>query len=442
MNHKIKRRITNATFCRHARRLFAALLGLSLIVAPVFSAGAGASLLLKYVRLAIAGDSITEQKIYSRDLEMYLTVCQPQLEACVFQFGSGGETAGGFLSRMDADLKYFKPTMVTLCYGMNDGHYHAYEPSLGEAYEKALAEIVSKLKSENVQPVVSGPGAVDTEYFKSRGLSVPCDVYNQTLQELSAIAGKVAASNQCPHVDLHGLMMEVMAKAKLALGQDYDVCGRDGVHPHPNGHLIMAYAFLKDMGFDGDLGTVTLDYQGKSSAEGGHVLKSFDQGQAVVESHRYPFCFSGDVHSTNSADSILPFLPFNFDLNRLTLVVKHAPSEKMKVTWGKQQKVFSKTDLKKGINLAAEFNPNPFNADFERVETAVAAKQAYETDMIKNMAHGLRAVRNSYQQDKEAMAAVDLLDRKMIERWEDLNAKVKASFKPVTSTIRIESASE
>ena len=31
-------------------------------------------------RLAICGDSITEQKMYSRIMETYLTVCVPQLE--------------------------------------------------------------------------------------------------------------------------------------------------------------------------------------------------------------------------------------------------------------------------------------------------------------------------------------------------------------------------
>lgn len=38
-------------------------------------------------RLAICGDSITEQKMYSRILETYLTVCVPELRLQVRQFG-------------------------------------------------------------------------------------------------------------------------------------------------------------------------------------------------------------------------------------------------------------------------------------------------------------------------------------------------------------------
>ena len=42
-------------------------------------------------RLAICGDSITEQKMYSRIMETYLTVCAPELNVSVRQYGWSGE---------------------------------------------------------------------------------------------------------------------------------------------------------------------------------------------------------------------------------------------------------------------------------------------------------------------------------------------------------------
>src|SRR6476646_4229019 len=51
-------------------------------------------------RLAICGDSITEQKMYSRIIEDYLTVCVPELKITVRQYGWSGERAPGFLARM------------------------------------------------------------------------------------------------------------------------------------------------------------------------------------------------------------------------------------------------------------------------------------------------------------------------------------------------------
>jgi hypothetical protein len=69
-------------------------------------------------RLAIIGDSITEQKMYSRIIETYLTLCVPDLKISTRQFGWSGETAEGFLHRMTNDCLRFQPTIATLCYGM------------------------------------------------------------------------------------------------------------------------------------------------------------------------------------------------------------------------------------------------------------------------------------------------------------------------------------
>src|SRR5688572_9266950 len=67
-------------------------------------------------RLAICGDSITEQKMYSRAIETYLTVCAPELDISIRQYGWGGEQAPGFLARMTNDCLRFEPTVATTCY--------------------------------------------------------------------------------------------------------------------------------------------------------------------------------------------------------------------------------------------------------------------------------------------------------------------------------------
>src|SRR3954470_7286814 len=73
--------------------------------------------------LAICGDSITEQKMYSVYIEDYLLMCQPVSGVQSMQFGWSGEKADGFLKRMDNDVLRFKPRVATTCYGMNDGGY-------------------------------------------------------------------------------------------------------------------------------------------------------------------------------------------------------------------------------------------------------------------------------------------------------------------------------
>src|ERR1700761_9326416 len=54
-------------------------------------------------RLAICGDSITEQRMYSRIMETYITVALPELDVKVRQYGWSGEWASGFLKRMTND---------------------------------------------------------------------------------------------------------------------------------------------------------------------------------------------------------------------------------------------------------------------------------------------------------------------------------------------------
>src|SRR5678810_847828 len=100
-------------------------------------------------RLAICGDSITEQKMYSRIMEDYLTMCVPQLEVTVRQYGWGGEVAPGFLARMTNDCLRFKPTIATTCYGMNDHEYRPYEERIGEVYREKSTAIVEAFKANH-----------------------------------------------------------------------------------------------------------------------------------------------------------------------------------------------------------------------------------------------------------------------------------------------------
>ncbi len=389
-------------------------------------------------RLAVAGDSITEQKLYSRYLELYLLACRPDLNTRVMQFGWGGERAAGFAARMANDLAGFQPTLVTTCYGMNDGSYTAYTEAIGKAYEIPMRDIVTRLKAQGVTVVVGSPGAVDTRYFRNDpGLA---QVYNENLAQLTEIARKVAAEAGMPFADVHGAMRDAMTKAKAALGDDYDVCGRDGVHPNANGHLVMAYAFLKAMGFDGDLGTITVDLKGEATASEGHQVLSSHEGVVEIESSRYPFCFFGGEADSGGTRSILPFLPFNQDLNRLTLIVKNLETEQAEVTWGGATKTFARADLEKGINLAAEFLDNPFSVPFRQLESQVAAKQAFETYLIKSQVTQYPALKRLVNEDPQILALAEAFHKALWEYEARQQEQVRAALAPVKHTLTVKPA--
>src|SRR4029078_2614092 len=254
------------------------------------------------------GDSITEQKQYSVFIQDYMLMCQPAEKLQVAQFGWGGETAAGFQKRMKNDTLRFKPTLITTCFGMNDGGYTVLTKERADLYRTSTQQIIDKAKKAGVRTIIIGsPGCVDADKFRGKSA-----VYNKTLGELRDIAREVAEANSVAFADVHTPMMDAMTKAKAKYGKEYHVGGGDGVHPDANGHLVMAYAFLKALGCDGDIGKITVDLgPNKATAEHGHKVLSCSDGKVDIESSRYPFCFYGDPKSTSATTGITECVPLN-----------------------------------------------------------------------------------------------------------------------------------
>ena len=122
----------------------------------------------------------------------------------------------------------------------------------------------------------------------------------------------------------------------------------------------------------------------------------------------------------------MTLVPFNEELNRLTLIVNDASKPKYKVSWDTDSKEFSGEQLRKGINLVAHFPINPFSKQFAQVDAAVAAKQAFETKQIKQLFHGAGAKTN--------MTAIVESSEKEHQRLADA---LKEAFVPVIYRISI-----
>ncbi len=424
------------------RNLMTGMLSLALTLLASLSFAQTTSAVTPGARIAIVGDSITEQKLYSKQMEAYLLACTGVPEVKVFQFGWGGETAGGFANRAENDLAAFKPTVVTLCYGMNDGGYQPWRKEIGDGYTGAMRSVLAKLAEAGVKTVVIGsPGAVDQNFFRPgqmMGDRASHVAYNDNLAHLRDIDKALAEETKQRFADVHQAMFVTMEKTQAALGKEYDVCGRDGFHPNPNGHLIMAYAFLKGLGVDGQIGEIVVDLQGKPSASAGHKVVGGVAGKVELESTRWPFCFDGDAKSSNGTRSITPFLPFNDELNRLTLKVKGLDADKAKVTWGDQSKEFSKEQLTAGINLAAEFSATPFDPAFQKLVGAIGNKQNFETYMIKQVITNFRSFPNELKEDAELQQALAVVRSRLMARQEKLDSEVRQTLVPVQHTIVVE----
>jgi lysophospholipase L1-like esterase len=419
-------------------RRFMRVTALFLIVGATFcpQALAADAKLAQGDHVAVIGDSITEQRLYSLYIEDYLLMCKPALDLRVTQFGWGGETAPGFAHRMANDALRFHPVVATTCFGMNDGGYSPMDAEKGKRYRDGQKSIVEQLKKAGVRLIVVGsPGCVDADTFAGHKPEQAA-MYNKTLAALRDISRDLAAEEGVVFANVFDPMIDAMTKAKAKYGREYHLGGGDGVHPDRNGHLVMAYAFLKALGCDGTIGAVLIDLAGnKADASEGHRVLSCANGRVEVESSRYPFCFYGDPASPSSTRGVLEFIPFNDALNRFVLIVRGAGEGKVKVTWGNASKEFSAAALADGINLAAEFLDNPFSEPFRAGEEAIAAKQGMEVGLIKNLIHDLPEYLRALPEEKESL---ERIAGALVKKDEAARNAAAAAVKPVKHTITIE----
>jgi hypothetical protein len=394
-------------------------------------------------RLAICGDSITEQKMYSRIMEDYLTMCVPELGVTVRQFGWSGERMPGFLARMTNDCLRFHPTVATTCYGMNDHEYRPYEERIGQTYSNSSVAAVEAFKANDVRVVLGSAGCVGKIPFWVKSATGTVEDLNLNLCTLRNLDIEIAQKEHVGFADVFWPMLQAGVTARKQWGTNYAIAGKDGVHPGWAGHAVMAYAFLKGLGLDGSIGQLQVDLKrGTMKASAGHEVVSSQNGRFEIKSSRYPFCpcvvdiepndsypscAKDDPTKDNSIRSALSLIPFNQQLNRLILVAKNGKANSYVVTWGDQHKSFTARQLTRGINLADEFPHNPFSAAFGKVDAAVAAKQAYETKQIKESFRSADA-----KTDMEGVATRTERERA------PLAEAIRTAFVPVTHTLKIE----
>ena len=327
-------------------------------------------------RLAICGDSITEQRMYSRIMETYLTVALPELKIGTRQYGWSGEQASGFLNRMTNDVLRFEPTVATTCYGMNDHHYRAYEPGIGQAYGSNMTDIVLAFQAAGTRVIAGAPGCIGMKNPPWSNIPGTPKEKNISLCMLRDIDIEIAQVEHSGFADVFWDMYLAQYQALQRYGSDYTLAGKDSVHPGWAGHLVMAYAFLRALDVPGDIGTFTVDLAAnKATVSKGHLLVSYHDSVLTVKSLRYPFCAAGPADKADSIRSGMTLVPFNQELNRLMLVVKGGKANNYQVIWGSANRVYSAQQLAAGVNLAADFEVNPFSDAFKAVDEAVARKQ-------------------------------------------------------------------
>lgn len=383
--------------------------------------------------LALIGDSITETNRHSRMLETYLAVCLPELEVEVRNIGKGGETAEGFLQRIESECLKYQPTAATICYGMNDAGYLNHNRAGADKFRAASQKIVSMLKAAGVRIVLASPGCIGRlpEWEFVRELNGTLDGINTSLMFMRDEVAALASAEQLPFVDHFWNLYCARFIAAEKFSADYAVCGADdGVHPSWAGHTVMAFGLFSALGFDGELGNFAIDLATKTATStGAHTFKAEADNAYAFVSRRYPFCAEGQVDKDWFIRSGMTLVPFNQQFNRMTLKVTGATASRYRVAWTDARNmldewhIYSNTELEAGVNLADDFQRTPFSNNFHRIDDLVFQKQAVESGITwrETNAQWSEASLGEYEAQR-----VRLLDQ------------IKREFVPITHNIRIE----
>lgn len=208
------------------------------------------------------GDSITEQKLYTSDIEDYVLTRFPQWQISFAHSGVGGDkVSGGWAGpvdlRLERDVFAYKPTVVTIMLGMNDGYYRPYDSGIFETYTDGYRHIVDAVQSKlpDVRLTLIQPSPYDdvTHDPKFDG------GYNGVLGRFSAFVSELGNEKHTSTADFNTPIVAALTKAKTLDPVLSPTLIPDRVHPGEGIAWVMAESLLKAWGAPPLVTSVTLD---------------------------------------------------------------------------------------------------------------------------------------------------------------------------------------
>ena len=240
--------------------------------------------------LLFYGDSITEQRLYTTFVETFVLTRYPQLNVRFVNSAWGGENApggnGGSADvRLTRDVLPYKPTVMTVMLGMNDGGYIAFDEERFKRYTAGMEHILQVVKDAfpNVRVTLLEPSPYDDVTVEPQ---FPGG-YNGVLVRYGQYVRELARRNQMLVADLNGPVVEMLKKANALdpAGAKALIPGR--IHPSSGGHLVMAEALLKAWGASPIVSAVEIDAASKQVAKAENTtVTGLTVGEAISWSQK------------------------------------------------------------------------------------------------------------------------------------------------------------
>ncbi|ULT56147.1 SGNH/GDSL hydrolase family protein [Neobacillus drentensis] len=209
-------------------------------------------------KLLFIGDSVTDceranpegeglfgalGKGYVANVDALLQAVYPELGIRVVNKGISGNTVRDLKHRWQEDVLDQKPDWLSIMIGINDvwrqydtpfiKEWHVY----ADEYEETLRKLVTEMK-----PLTKGLVLMTPFYLETNEQ----DKMRKTMDQYGQIVQKIAEETGCLFVDTQAAFNELLEELYPA------TIAWDRVHPSAAGHMVLARAFLQEIGFQWD----------------------------------------------------------------------------------------------------------------------------------------------------------------------------------------------
>jgi lysophospholipase L1-like esterase len=235
------------------------------------------------------GDSITAQRHYTQLVATYVTTRFPHMQVTFYNAGVGGDRVSGggggpIDRRLARDVFPFRPNVVTIMLGMNDGSYRALDEKIESTYSQGYEHIVQSLQQTlpGVRLTLLGPSPYDEV---TRPPNFPGG-YNRSLIRFGEIDSQLAQKYHASYIDLNAPFVAALTRGQALSATGIQLLVPDRVHPELLAHWFMAEAILKGWGAQAIVSAVTIDAAKKAvvETENAHVTELEAAPQVPVQS--------------------------------------------------------------------------------------------------------------------------------------------------------------
>ncbi len=415
---------------------------LAALVSATAVFGADAFYLKPGDRVVFYGDSITDQRLYTVLTETFVLTRYPKLDATFLHSGWGGDKVSGggggpIDLRLQRDVLAYKPTVMTIMLGMNDGRYQPETPGNDTTFFNGYEYIVNTVQKTDpgIRITLIEPSPYDDV---TRPPTFPGG-YNAVLLSFSKWIANYGRQKNLIVADFNSPMVAMLEKANSANPADAQKILPDRVHPAISGHLIMAEQLLKAWNARPTVSSVAIDASGSvpklqfadfaqvSDLKGGNGVQWTEQDSSLP----LPF-----AEWTGGGDGALMALAIHS-----SDVTEALNEEPLRVTGLKPGNYalqidsttvgsFSSADLANGVNLAVLNTPMAQQAN--EVYELTVAHATIHNDRWRNIQVPL--AKYALPEAKPAMDTLDSLESEIVQKQREAAQPRAHTFQLVPGT--------